>query len=178
MTRRSWIPLTFAMVVVAGACSSNNKVGSGVDLSLKGQVGKERLGQTTTTAAAAVSTTIGNHQLGVGSSTTSTTSAARTTTTATPTTLQQAALDIAINGDSGSTSQFDPSAGRVYKGSLVRWTNRDKQARSVEADAGTFNSGMLAPGASFTFRADAAGSFNYHDGTRPYAVGTLEVINR
>ena len=177
MTRRRWIVLAAAAAVAAGACSSNNKVGSGVDLSLKGQVNKERLGQTTTTAAVAT-TAVGNRQLGVGSTTTSTTAAPRTTTTATPTTVQTIALDITINGDSGSTGQFDPSAGRVYKGSIVRWTNRDKQARSIEADTGAFDSGMLAPGASFTYRAQTAGSFNYHDGTRPYAVGTLEVVNR
>ncbi|MFP5325981.1 MAG: hypothetical protein ACLGHT_00690, partial [Acidimicrobiia bacterium] len=83
--------------------------------------------------------------------------------------------EISINADNSGTSQFSPSAIAVAKGVTVRWTNRDSVARSVEADGGEFNSGPIAPGGTFLWKASQAGAFNYADGTRPYAVGRIEV---
>jgi hypothetical protein len=37
---------------------------------------------------------------------------------------------------------------------------------------------MLQPGGTFRYAASTAGNFPYTDGTRPYAVGTIEVIAR
>jgi hypothetical protein len=34
---------------------------------------------------------------------------------------------------------------------------------------------MIPPGGTFDFKATTAGSYNYHDGTRPYAVAQLQV---
>ena len=180
--RLAGVALTLAVVVVA-ACSSKQTVGTGVDVNVKGAY--NRLGATSTTAAgAATAVTQPSGHLGIGASPSTTqvaltvrpaTTAVRAVvTTQAPPTI---ALDIAIHGDTGtSTTQFDPSAARVYVGSLVRWTNRDTVARSVVADTGAFSSGMVAPGATFVYKAGTVGSFNYHDGTRPYAVGTLDVI--
>lgn len=175
MARHRLLATVVCAAFVLAACGSNNKVGSGVDLSVKGQLNQQRLGQTTTTVPVAT-TAPANRSLGVGQSSTTTTRPVVASTTST--TAQQFALDISINSDGGSTTQFDPSAGRVFKDSLVKWTNKDKVARSIEADAGAFNSGPIQPGSSFVYKASSVGSFNYHDGTRPYAVGTLEVVAR
>ncbi len=176
------------LVAVLGACGEDNKVGEGVDLNIKDQVNSERLGAaTTTTTTAAPTETSAPQSAAVGRATTTTAAAAApvaSTTTAAPapapTTTTKAApvLAIAINGDAGGQSQFDPSQARVYVGTTVKWTNADSQPRSIEADDGTFASSTLAPGESFTYKTDRAGKFNYHDGTRPYAVGTLEVSGR
>lgn len=178
------------LLVALAGCGQDNKVGDKVDLGIKSQVEQERLGaRTTTTAAAATASTTASAPVGkagVGEATTPpppTTAAPRPTTTAPPAATtappqERIALEIAISGDSSGTSQFDPSAARVFAGSLVRWTNKDSQSRSVEADAGEFSSGLLQPGESFTFKAATPGKFNYHDGTRPYAVASLEVIAR
>ncbi|HEX9889109.1 MAG TPA: hypothetical protein VGA69_06500 [Nitriliruptorales bacterium] len=88
------------------------------------------------------------------------------------------ALDIKITGDQSGTSQFDPSASSIYSGTCVRWINTDSKERSVEADDGSFASPMLQPGAEWIFCPEQARRYNYHDGTRPYAVAFLEVIAR
>jgi plastocyanin len=174
-------PFVALLFLVLSACGEDNKVGEGVDLGIKNQVEQERLGARTTTTAAAVTTAPPQQQkASVGATTAPPTTAPAATTTAPPTTQapEKIAIEISINGDSSGTTQFEPSQTRVFSGSLVKWTNKDSVARSVEADDGTFKSGSLEPGQSFTYRADKVGRFNYTDGTRPYAVGALEVIAR
>jgi plastocyanin len=180
MTKRLLFLLLLAAVSLS-ACGSDNKVGEGVDLNIKDQVNNQRLGAATTTTTAASTATSAPQSAAVGRSTTTSTTAAPATTAApvTTTTAKEApTLEIAINGDSGGQSQFDPSQARVYAGTLVKWTNKDSAPRSVEADDGTFTSPSIAPGETYTFKADKAGRFNYHDGTRPYAVAALEVLAR
>jgi plastocyanin len=88
-------------------------------------------------------------------------------------------LAIAVNGDNSGKTQFDPSVANVYPGTQITWTNADTVTRSVVSDtAGQFTSGPIAPGASWSFTAAAAGTYNYHDGTRPYAVASFTVVAR
>lgn len=176
------VAVALLLFAALGACSEDNKVGSGVDLDVKSAAGQGRLGQRTTTTAAPTETTAAPQQnLAIGRSTT--TAAPSTTappTTAPPTTAaaQTPTFDIAIAGDNSGTTQFDPAQARVYAGYVVRFTNKDSKPRSVEADQGEFSSGPLQPGESWSYKADTVGRFNYHDGTRPYAVGILEVLAR
>lgn len=161
------------VALVAAGCSSDNKVGEDVDLSIGKQVDQQRLGQATTTLAPPP--TVAGAQPGgpaaIGRATT-TTKAPETTTT---TQRKEQFFEIGIFGDNSGSSQFNPSAVAVARGVNIRWTNRDTVARSVEAENGAFNSGMIPPGGTFIWKADKAGAFNYTDGTRPYAVGRLEV---
>jgi plastocyanin len=85
------------------------------------------------------------------------------------------ALEIKIQGDTQG-SQFEPRLGQVRTGTTVKWVNVDSQARSVEADNGAFRSPSIPPGGSYELRAPAPGTYNYHDGTRPYAVAQLQVV--
>ena len=182
--------LVLALLVVSligmTACGEDNKVGEGVDLNIKDQVNSQRLGAaTTTTTTEAPTETTAPQSAAVGrattTTTTSTTAPPATTTTVEATTTTAKApptLQIAINSDGGGQSQFDPSQARVFVGSTVTWTNKDSVPRSIEADDRTFMSPSLAPGESFTYKADKVGRFNYHDGTRPYAVAALEVLAR
>jgi plastocyanin len=73
-------------------------------------------------------------------------------------------------------SGFDPYYIRVFQGGIISVTNRDSQPRSVVADRGEFDSGMLQPGDTWSYTAEKVGKFNFHDGTRPFVVGTLEVL--
>jgi plastocyanin len=162
------------LALVVGACGSSNKVGSGVKSLNVGDAAKRAAIEATSTTASP--TTIANRgALAVGATTTT---VAKATTTSPPTTQAIPTFEISINSDATTTGQFDPSQVRVFKGTIVKWTNRDKVARSVEADAGGFNSGSIPPGGTYTYKTATPGSFNYHDGTRPYAVGNLEVLNR
>jgi plastocyanin len=90
---------------------------------------------------------------------------------------EQPVIKVAINSDSAG-SQFDPSVVRVSRGAKVSWTNQDQTAgaRSVEFDDGSVKSGQIAQGATWTWTADRVGKFGYHDGTRPYAVASVEVV--
>lgn len=73
-------------------------------------------------------------------------------------------------------SGFDPYYIRVFQGGVISVTNRDSQPRSVVADRGEFDSGSITPGQTWTYDANRVGKFNFHDGTRPFVVGTLEVL--
>jgi plastocyanin len=157
---RNSLRLGLVLLVLAfgvAACSSNEKVGSGLQTNVTGGNG-QRLGERTTTTAPATTTT------GKPVATT----AARPTTT-----VAQAALEIHINE---ASPQFDPAVGAVRVGSVVRWINSGNKPHSVESDdPGAFASPMIPPGGSWDFKTKATGSFNYTDGTRPYAVGQLQV---
>jgi plastocyanin len=85
-------------------------------------------------------------------------------------------FNIDINPDTGtSESQFNPTPAAVRVGTVVVWHNKDSVARSVVADKGAFNSGSIPPGGSYSYTAGTAGTYDYSDGTRPYAVGQLQV---
>jgi plastocyanin len=166
----------FLLVVVALAaglagCGKDNKVGDDKLLNFEDQA-NARLGSTTTTAppAETTSTTTGGNKAGVGQTTTTTAKQATTTT-------QAAAFEIVIKGDESPT-QFNPAEASIYVNTLVRWTNGDTVARSVRAADRTFVSPSIPPGGTFTWRATKTGRINYSDGTRPYAVGALEVAPR
>jgi plastocyanin len=73
-------------------------------------------------------------------------------------------------------SGYDPYYIRVFQGGVVSVTNRDGQNRTVTADRGEFDSGSIAPGETWTYDATRIGKFNFHDETRPFVVGTLEVL--
>ena len=84
---------------------------------------------------------------------------------------------IKIQADQAGT-QFEPRVAQVFVGTPITWTNTDSQPRSVEFSDQSYVSGPIPPGGSVTFTANRAGEFNYSDGTRPYAVGTLRVQAR
>lgn len=169
---RTRIALALLVVsLVAAGCGKSNKVGDDSLTNFEDQA-QQRLGQTTTTppTAAVASTTTsvpGKQALGT------TTTAPKATTTTT----QFVAVEININPDE-SSSQFDPAIARVFAGSNVRWTNKDKVARQVKGDKNEFLSPSIAPGQSWTWKAVGSGRVNYHDETRPYAVAYIDVVAR
>jgi plastocyanin len=55
---------------------------------------------------------------------------------------------------------FEPATIEVPAGTTVTWTNLGRVPHTV-SDAGEFNSGLLAPGASFTLTFNAPGSYPY-----------------
>jgi plastocyanin len=166
--RRTLIALAVVLLVAAG-CGKDNEVGSSVDLNNKDQAEDARLGESTTTTAPAETGGGDEGKAALGET---------TTTEAPTTTVQAVTLSITINSDDSSGTQFDPAAARVYVGSLVEWVNKDTVARSVVADNGAFDSGAIPPGGTFRYSATTPGQISYTDGTRPYAIATLEVIPR
>jgi len=86
---------------------------------------------------------------------------------------QPSALSVQI-----TASGFDPTAARVYQGSLITVKNVDRQPHSYTASDITYDTGMLAPGQSKTFPASVAGKFQINDRSRNWIIGSLEVVRR
>ena len=57
---------------------------------------------------------------------------------------------------------FSASTLTVSTGTKVTWTNNDAAAHTVTADDNSFNSGNIAPGATFSYTFTAAGTYSYH----------------
>ena len=85
---------------------------------------------------------------------------------------------VTINGDKSGKALIDPPQVAVFSGTKVIWTNADTKPHGVQAQNGAFNSGNIAPGASYTWIAGAAGMYAYADSTRPYVNAQIQVSPR
>jgi plastocyanin len=70
---------------------------------------------------------------------------------------------------------FDPPSLDISAGTTVTWTNNDSTAHTATGDGGTFQSGNIDPGQSFSFTFDTAGTFAYHCEIHPNMVATINV---
>lgn len=70
---------------------------------------------------------------------------------------------------------FNPGAVTVDMGATVTWTNQGPSPHTVTADDGSFDSGQLDAGASFSHTFTAAGTVSYHCSIHPEMVGSVAV---
>jgi plastocyanin len=70
---------------------------------------------------------------------------------------------------------FAPADLTVKAGDTVKWTNNDSVAHTVTSDTGAFESGSLAPGASYSFTFKNAGAFPYHCAVHPSMTAKITV---
>src|SRR5215212_7067986 len=70
---------------------------------------------------------------------------------------------------------FSPKTLTINQGDAVKWTNADNVNHQIVANNGAFASGILRPGATFTFTFNAAGKYGYHDALKPTLTGTITV---
>jgi plastocyanin len=70
---------------------------------------------------------------------------------------------------------FAPATITVSVGTTVTWTNNDSTGHTVTADDGSFASGTLAPGATFSQAFTTAGTFAYHCSIHSSMQGTVTV---
>jgi plastocyanin len=70
---------------------------------------------------------------------------------------------------------FDPPSLDISASTSVTWTNNDSTAHTATGDGGTFQSGNIDPGQSFSFTFDTAGTFNYHCEIHPNMTATINV---
>ncbi len=70
---------------------------------------------------------------------------------------------------------FGPAALTVAVGTTVTWTNSDTAGHTVTADDGSFKSGTLGTGATFTQTFAKAGTFAYHCSIHKSMTGTITV---
>ena len=57
---------------------------------------------------------------------------------------------------------FDPPDAAIEPGSTITWTNNGDEPHTVTADDGSFDSGVLNPGDSYTVAFDGQGTLTYH----------------
>src|SRR5919112_3054153 len=70
---------------------------------------------------------------------------------------------------------FDPPQSAVEPGSTITWTNKGDEPHTVTADDGSFDSGMLNPGDSYTVAFDGQGTVTYHCTIHPEMRGSVSV---
>ena len=100
----------------------------------------------------------------------------------TTTTVSQApkSADVSIVSGAGtdtSSKGFSPDNIVVVLGvnNTVVWTNNDGSPHTVTANDGSFDSGNLAPGQSYTYTFTAPGTYIYHCTYHPWMVASITV---
>ena len=70
---------------------------------------------------------------------------------------------------------FQPSTLRIPAGATVTWVNRDAVVHTSTSDGPGWDSGALAPNASYSRQFAAAGQFPYHCSPHPNMQATIVV---
>ena len=73
---------------------------------------------------------------------------------------------------------FSPSSLSVATGTTVTWVNNDAITHTVTANDGSFDSGNIVPGSSFTHTFSAAGTVAYHCSIHPMMTGSVVVMQQ
>lgn len=71
--------------------------------------------------------------------------------------------------------EFQPANLTVPAGATVTWTNAGQRTHTVSADDGSFDSGRLDPGETFSHTFTEPGTYTYHCGFHPEMQGTIKV---
>jgi len=74
-----------------------------------------------------------------------------------------------------TTTAYNPNPITISRGMAVTWVNNDSITHTSVSDSNAWNSGNIAPGASFTQAFQSAGTFTYHCVIHPNMVGTVTV---
>jgi plastocyanin len=73
---------------------------------------------------------------------------------------------------------FSPASLTIAPGDTVRWSNEDNRDHTVVASDGSFSSGNIAPGDSYSFRFRTKGDFAYACSLHPRMKGSVTVSDR
>lgn len=74
-----------------------------------------------------------------------------------------------------TTNAYSPNPIMISSGMTVTWKNNDSIAHTSTSNAAAWDSGTIAPGASFSRTFPSAGTFQYHCTIHPNMVGTVTV---
>lgn len=170
--------LLLALALTLAACAPSNAVGGGVHTPTKSGNANLALGSGASPTAHSSSPSPAARPSSVptqAAPTQAPNSPAPARTAAPQQTQAATVFHIGIYGDQSGKPGFDPTDSAVYAGTDVVFTNYDTQPRSVVAEGGAFNSGLIAPGHSWTWVPHTPGHYNFQDGTRPYVDGQIQV---
>lgn len=164
------VALLPVLVLPLSACGGDESVGDESVLQFD-QEDSAAFGATTTVPIS-TTTALPAPVQAEGEATTTTTVVEQTTTTLPPE-QQEVSIEIRVLDNS---PYFDPSRAAVPVGGKVRFVNAGTGTFSVVSDTGAFDSGPIAPGGVWIYDANTPGVYNYSDGSRPFAVGSFEVV--
>src|SRR5579871_2255207 len=85
------------------------------------------------------------------------------------------AVSIVSGARALTTNAYNPNPITVSRGGTVMWVNNDSISHTSTSDTNVWNSGTIAPGASFSMTFPTAGTFPYHCTIHPNMVGTVTV---
>lgn len=68
---------------------------------------------------------------------------------------------------------FNPSSITVAANTTVTWTNKDAVSHTVTGNTGLFDSGLIGPNGTFSFKFTAAGNYPYHCTPHPTMTATV-----
>lgn len=71
---------------------------------------------------------------------------------------------------------FSPGTIQVTAGTTVTWTNNDQTTHTVTADDGSFDSGDVAPGGTFSMTFNTPGTISYHCKIHPFMTASIVVM--
>jgi plastocyanin len=83
---------------------------------------------------------------------------------------KSATVNVAIKG-----MKYAPASVTIKAGDSVVWTNADQRDHTVVAGDGSFSSGNIGPGATFTFAFSKPGKFEYSCSLHPRMKGVVIV---
>jgi len=93
----------------------------------------------------------------------------------TPSNVSGTPVSIVSGATSLTTTAYSPNPIVIAVGGTATWKNNDNVAHTASANDGTWDSGSIAPGASFSRAFPAAGSFPYKCTFHPGMIGTVTV---
>jgi len=70
---------------------------------------------------------------------------------------------------------FDPPDAAIAPGDKIIWINKGRAPHTVTADDGSFDSGVLNPGETYTVTFLGSGTVTYHCTIHPNMVGSVSV---
>ena len=70
---------------------------------------------------------------------------------------------------------FEPTDAAIQPGDTITWTNEGNHPHTVTADDGSFDSGTLQPGESFSHTFQNPGMVTYHCSIHPFMTGSVSV---
>lgn len=70
---------------------------------------------------------------------------------------------------------FEPADAAIASGDTITWTNEDEEPHTVTADDGTFDSGVLNPGDTYSVTFWGSGTITYYCTLHPWMVGSVTV---
>ncbi|HEX2106923.1 MAG TPA: plastocyanin/azurin family copper-binding protein [Nitrososphaera sp.] len=172
--------LSFSVASMIAISAPHSATAQGVTV----ESGGNATNATTTGGAAGNATNATTTGGAAGNATNATTTggAAGNATNATTTGATGGSTTVSIVPGSSSltTDSYAPNPVQVSTGATVTWTNDDAQPHTATSGQnatpdGTFDSGIMAPGATFSHTFTAAGEYPYFCLLHPNMVGTVSV---